>query len=184
MNLTEITRSQLFRAETAMTKSSGHLIKTGLLALLAFIGFDLFLHAGLLYPLYTVDDPFLLSPRDAFTRIPLGYLSFAILTFLEFWLMLRLGITGWQSGTKFGLLLGALIWGSFVLGLYSISTAGPALLAGWVLGQTAELGISGMVIGSGLASDKLQPLTIKVLILFALSVVLGIVIQNIWNVTI
>ena len=164
-----------------MTKSIGHLAKIGLLAFVATIGFDLFLHAGILNPLYSNANSFLLAPEEAFRRIPLGYLSFAILTILVLWLMLKLEIHGWRRGLFFGLVFGALVWGSLVLGLFSVSTASPTLLIGWFLGQTAELGISGMVMGSGLATDRLRPLLIKVLVFFAMVVVLGIIIQNIWN---
>ena len=164
-----------------MKKPIGHSVKVGLLALTATIGFDLFLHAGVLNPLYSGADPFLLSPEESFQRIPLGYLSFAILTIMILWLMNRLEIEGWKRGLVFGLIIGGLVWGSLVLGLFSISTAKPLLLIAWFLGQTAELGISGMVIGSGLAAEKLRPLLVKVLIFFVIAVVLGIVIQNIWN---
>lgn len=164
-----------------MRKSIGHLVKISLLALTAIIGFDLFLHAGVLNPLYSSADPFLLAPEEAFQRIPLGYLSFAILTILILWLMHRMEIQGWRRGLVFGLMIGGLVWGSLVLGLFSISTASPALLIGWFLGQTAELGISGMVIGSGLAVERLRPLLIRVLIFFVMAVILGIAIQNIWN---
>ena len=95
--------------------------------------------------------------------------------------MNRLEIEGWKRGLVFGLIIGGLVWGSLVLGLFSISSAKPLLLIAWFLGQTAELGISGMVIGSGLAAEKLRPLLVKVLIFFVIAVILGIVIQNIWN---
>ncbi len=164
-----------------MNRSIGHLIKIGGLAFVATIGFDLFLHAGILYPLYSGANSFLLAPEESFRRIPFGYLSFAILTALLLWLMSRLQIQGWRRGILFGLVFGALVWGSLVLGLFSISKASPTLLIGWFLGQTAEFGIGGMVIGSGLATDRLRPLLIKVFVFFAVVVVLGVVIQNIWN---
>ena len=164
-----------------MNKSIGHLVKIGLLAFVATIGFDLFLHAGILNPLYSGANSFLLAPEESFRRIPFGYLSFAILTVLLLWLMSRLQIQGWRRGLFFGLVFGVLVWGSLVLGLFSISTASPTLLTGWFLGQTAELGIGGIVIGSGLATERLRPLLIKVLVFFVVVVVLGIVIQNIWD---
>ena len=156
-------------------------LKIGILALAAIIGFDLFLHAGILSPLYSEPSPFLLTPEESFRRIPIGYLSFAILTALLVWLMVRMSMQGWRRGLTFGLIMGGTVWGSLTLGLFSISTANPALLLGWFLGQTAELGVAGMVVGSGLAAVRLRSLVVKVGIFFVIMVVAGIVIQNILN---
>ncbi len=158
-----------------------HLLKVGALALASMIGFDLFLHAGVLATLYDSPSPFLLAPEEAFRRIPLGYLSFALFTVLLVWIMYRLHLKGWRRGLVFGLAFGALVWGSFVLGLLSISTASPTLLIGWFVGQAAELGIGGMVVGSGLATDRLRSLLVKVVVFFAVAAVLAIVLQNIQN---
>ena len=162
-------------------KRAGHLAKIGVLALLAVIGFDLFLHAGALASWYARPSPFLLPPEEAFRLIPLGYLSFLILIVLLIWLMLRLDLVGWRVGMVFGLKIGALIWGALTLGLLSISTASPSLLLGWFLGQTVELGIAGMVLGSGLATDRLRSLLVKVVVFFVVTVVLAIILQNIGN---
>ncbi len=162
-----------------MVKHPRHLVKIGLLAWLAVIGFDLFLHAGVLASLYSEPSPFLLPPEEAFRLIPLGYLSFLVLIVLLIWLMPRLSIVGWKGGLVFGLIVGAIIWGALSLGLLSISTASPILLLGWFLGQTAELGIAGMVLGSGFATERLRPLLVKVTIFFVVTVTLGIILQNI-----
>lgn len=162
-------------------KQEGHLVKIGLLAVLATIGFDLFLHSGVLAELYSKPSPFLLSAEEAFRFIPLGYLSFLLLVVLLIWLMPKLNISGWRPGLIFGLALGALIWGSLTLGLLSISTARPVLLVAWFLGQTTELGIAGMVLGSGLEAARLRPLLVRVSVFFAVMVVLAIVLQNIRN---
>jgi len=162
-----------------MVKHTGHLVKIGLLAWLAVIGFDLFLHAGILAGLYSKPSPFLLSPEDAFRLIPVGYLSFLVLIILLIWLMSRLVIVGWKSGLVFGLKVGAIIWGALSLGLLSISTASPILLLGWFLGQTVELGLAGMVLGSGLATSRLRSLLVKVIVFFIVMVALAILLQNI-----
>ena len=122
------------------------------------IGFDLFLHAGLLASFYTRPSPFLLPPASAFALIPLGYLSFLILAVLLGWRMDRLEGRGWRRGLAFGLKLGALIWGAQVLGLLSITTAEAALLASWFFVQTVELGIAGAVAGVGLKGGRLARL--------------------------
>jgi hypothetical protein len=160
-------------------QSKGRLFGIGCLALLAVIGFDLFLHAGVLVRLYSEPTPFLLAPEVAFSRIPLGYMSFAVLVLLLEWLMVRLGTKGLGGGTVLGLKLGALVWGSFALGLASISTARPVLLLSWAVGQTVELGLAGAVIGSAFAPGSLRRLVWQVLALFVGLVVLGVVIQNV-----
>ena len=112
------------------------------------LGFDLFLHAGLLAKLYVETSPFLLQPEVAFRRIPLGYLSFLVLTFSLYWLFQRLDICGIASGLRHGAMVGCVLWGALVFGLYSISTAGLSLLVGWWIGQAIELGLAGAVLGA------------------------------------
>jgi len=149
--------------------------------MLAVVGFDLFLHSGLLAPLFESASPFLLSPEEAFRRIPFGYLSFVLLVVLLIWLMVKLGIKNWKGGFAFGLLVGLLVWGAETLGLYSISTASPVLLLGWFLGQSLELGIAGLVIGSALGAERMLPLVVRVAVFFVVAVALSVVVQNIFN---
>jgi hypothetical protein len=112
------------------------------------LGFDLFLHGGLLARLYVEPSPFLLRPEAAFRRIPLGYLAFLALTLTLYWVLRRLGIRGAIAGLRHGAAAGAVVWGAFAVGLYSISTATMPLLAGWWIGQTVELGLAGAVLGA------------------------------------
>lgn len=157
----------------------GFLIKLVLLSWASMIGFDFFLHAGLLSPLYSRPSPFLLPPERAFALIPLGYLSFLILDIFLLWLMLKLDLHGWKPGAIFGLQVGSLTWGAFCLGLLSISTAPPILLFAWFLGQAVELGIAGGVIGYGIEHSKFRRLLIAVVILVIVSILLSVVLQNI-----
>jgi hypothetical protein len=159
-------------------KTAGFLVRLGLLCLLAVIGFDLFLHAGVLSPLYRDMGNFLLPHETAFKLIPLGYLSFAILIVLLEWLMVRMRISGPKDGFMFGLKVGLLIWLSLGIGLASISTAPYPLLAGWVAGQAVELGLSGAIIGHGLASPGLKRTGFYALALFLVCAILAIVLQN------
>jgi hypothetical protein len=112
------------------------------------IGIDVFLHGGLLAHLYVEPSPFLLPAEDAFRRIPLGYLTFLILTSGVFWLVRRLRIRGFTAGFRLAAVAGAVVWGALVLGLYSISTASLSLLTGWWIGQTVELAFAGGVLGA------------------------------------
>jgi len=93
--------------------------------------------------------------------------------------MTRLAIVGWRPGLLFGLTLGALISGAGALGLLSISTASPSLMLGWFCGQTVQLGIAGMVLGSGLAVDRLRSLVVKVIVFFFVTAALAVLLQNI-----
>jgi hypothetical protein len=136
-----------------------------------------FLRAGVLARLYVEPSPFLLSPERAFALNPVGHLSFLGLTILLIWLMVRLGIQGWRQGAVFGLKLGALTWGALVVGLLSISTASLALLIGWFLGQTIELGIAGMVAGSGFTGVRLGRLFLKVLALVIGAIAITVLLQ-------
>lgn len=112
------------------------------------LAIDLFLHAGLLARLYAEPSPFLLPAEDAFRRIPLGYLTFLILTIGLFWLLRRLDVRGIAAGFRVAAIAGGTVWGALVLGLYSISTASVSLLAGWWVGQTVELAFAGAVLGA------------------------------------
>lgn len=159
--------------------SFGTYVKLTLLAWLSMIGLDFFLHAGVLARLYVAPSPFLLPPDRAFILIPVGYLSFLGVAVLVVWLMARFGIQGWRQGAVFGLQLGALSGGAFILGLLSISTAPPALLAGWFFGQAVELGMAGMVAGSGFAVPQLGRLFLKVVALVIGAFVLTVVLQTI-----
>ena len=155
------------------------IVLIGLLSWLAMIGIDFFLHAGLLARFYVKPSPFLLPPEEAFRLIPLGYLSFGFLEILIFWLMFRLKIIGSNRGFVFGIALGCLLWGSFALGLLSISTAEPSLLLSWFLGQTFELGIGGAVVGKGLTGVSLKKLFIYVFVGIVILIILTIVLQTI-----
>lgn len=159
--------------------SIGFLIKLTLLSWFSMIGFDFFLHAGLLSSVYSQPSPFLLPSDRAFALIPIGYLSFLVFDIFLLWLILKLNLQGWKKGAIFGLQVGFLTWGAFSMGLISIATVPPALLIGWFLGQAIELGIAGGVIGYGLTQSKLGRLFVPVLIFVIISIVIAIVLQNI-----
>lgn len=145
---------------------------------LLMLGMDFFLHGGLLAALYLGPSSFLLSPKQAFALIPLGYLAFLLLAALLVWLMTRLRIAGAQDGFVFGLKLGVLVWGAEVLGLASISTADSLLLAGWFVGQSIELAFAGAVAGMALAGTRLSRLFVLVLLTGLGLAVITIVLQS------
>jgi hypothetical protein len=154
-------------------------LRTVLLSWLAMIGVDLFLHAGLLAPLYDWGDAFLLRPEQAFVRIPAGYLGFLVLAAALVWLLPKLGVRRGRDGSLAAGGGGAVIWGALLLGLWSISTADPPLLIAWWLGQTAELALAGYVIGSVLAGKGLRSLGIQVGAVLVLGAASAVVLQSI-----
>ena len=146
---------------------------------LAMVGVDLFLHAGLLAPLYDWDSPFLVSPEEAFVRIPAGYLAFLGLAAALTWLLAKVGVHRGRDGAMLACAAGAVIWGALVLGLWSISTADPLLLIGWWLGQTVELAVAGYVIGSAMAGARLRNLALLVGAILVLGAASAVLLQSI-----
>lgn len=120
------------------------------------LGADLFIHAGVMADFYVREIPFLVDPATAFRRIPVGYLSFLLLTGALYWLLSRSGIRGAGAGFRWGTLAGLAVWGSLLLGLWSITTAPADLLLGWWVGQGLELGLAGAVLGAGLGGVSLR----------------------------
>lgn len=149
-----------------------------ILAWLAMIGFDLFWHAGVVADLYGQPHPFLLAPERAFALIPVGYLSFLLLAVLLVWLAVGVGVDTGRAGATFGLKLGALTWGALLLGLFSIATAPPLLLAAWFAPQTVEMGLAGAVVGYGVSMPRLRGLFGRILLLVLVLAVAAIVLQN------
>jgi hypothetical protein len=164
-----------------VTDPVGRLGTGGLHAVLAAwlvsLGFDLFLHGGLLARLYARPSEFLLPAEAAFRRIPLGYLSFLVLTGALYWLFGRLRIRGAVAGLRVGLATGLILWGSWVLGLYSISLAEADLLVGWWLGQSAELGLAGAVLGAAAAGITRGQLYAKAGVAIGLCVIATLALQ-------
>lgn len=158
--------------------SSEHLIKLGLIGWFSMLAIDFLLHAGLFASFYQVSDPSLLSPIDAFLRIPLGYISFLLVNVLSLWLMKSLNITDWRKGLLFGLEFGGIIWGALMLGMLSITTVPPIILLIWFLGQTVETGVASALIGAGLEGYRLRRLSIITILLIITSVVLTIAMQS------
>ena len=142
------------------------------------VGCDLFLHAGILAKYYVKPSPFLLVPAEAFRRIPLGYLAFLILTVSLFWLIVRLDVRGASAGWRHGTVAGAVVWGAFALGLFSISTISLPLCWGWWIGQTLELGMAGAVLGAATSGVPLKRIWSLVAIAVAAFVAMTIALQT------
>ena len=143
------------------------------------VAFDLFLHGGLLARLYMAPSSFLLPLEVAFRRIPLGYAAFLGLTIALYWLLARLDVRGRSVGMRYGVMVGAIVWGALVIGLYSISTASVPLLAGWWIGQAAELGLAGAVLGAAAAGTPLKRIWTVVAVAAVALVIATIVLQSV-----
>jgi hypothetical protein len=157
---------------------SSRILALILVAWFSMLGFDFLLHGGILAGMYVEPSPFLLPPEQAFARIPVGYASFLALAILLVWLARRVGVSSWVEGVRLGLLLGVLMWGAFLLGLLSISTAPASLLVGWFIGQSVELAIAGSLVGAGLGGARLSRLWLTVFVLAVGAVVITVVLQN------
>lgn len=162
----------------AVERSVPRPIATVLLCWLAMIGVDLFLHAGVLAPLYDWDNTFLLRPMEAFARIPAGYGAFLLLAIGLAWLLPRLGVNGARRGAVVGGVIGAVTWSALLLGLWSISTAPPLLLAGWWLGQAAQLALVGGLIGAAIGGTSLRRLAWWAVASLLLGIVTSVVLQS------
>lgn len=164
----------------AMAQASGisRMLPSVAAAWILSLGFDVFLHGGLLARLYVEPGAFLLGPQDAFRRIPLGYLAFLVLALALYWLLRRLDVRGAVAGLRYGAAAGAVVWGAFALGLYSISTVTLPILAGWWIGQTVELGLAGAVLGAAANGVPLRRIWALVAIAVVACVVGTIVLQS------
>jgi hypothetical protein len=69
--------------------------------------------------------------------------------------------------------------GSLALGLWSISTAAPALLVGWWVGQMVELAVGGHVIGSVLGGARLRTVAWWVVLVLGVGAVSAVALQTI-----
>ncbi|HKY79636.1 MAG TPA: hypothetical protein VJ182_06590 [Anaerolineales bacterium] len=148
------------------------------LAWFAMLGVDFLLHGALLAGLYAGDSSFLLPPLEAFRRIPLGYTGFLLLAILLVWILPRFSIDNWKYAFWFGIKLGAILWGSFVLGLMSISPIEFRLAAAWFLGQTLELGVGAAVVEQASREGSLRRIASVVILIVILAIVITVALQS------
>lgn len=158
--------------------TTSRLLQTIAAAWLLSLGFDVFLHGGLLARLYAKPHAFLLGPEAAFRRIPLGYLAFQVLAFTLYWLLHRSGVRGAVAGLRHGIAAGAVVWRAIARGLYSISTVTLTILTGWWVGQTIELGLAGAVFGAAANGVSAQWIWARVAIAVVMCVAGAVVLQS------
>ena len=150
-----------------------------LIGWLGFIGFDLFLHAGLLAQLYHETSPSILDPLQAFYRIPFGYLAFFLYVAFLYWLILKSSLEDINDIRRFSVIVGLFMAVSSTLAQYSILKINEFLLLGWGIGLLIEFLIIGIIMSyllNGFSSKRM----LLYVILFDLSLFLiTVIMQNI-----
>ena len=150
-----------------------------LLSWLAFVGFDLFLHAGLLAFLYHEDSPAILSPLDAFYRIPIGYFAFFLYVAFLYWLIISMNFSLRNDIIKFSTIVGVFFSVSSTLAQFSILRVNEYLLLGWGIGLIIEFFICGIIIAYGLTGYSQKKLFYIVLLFDLLLFSITIIMQNV-----
>lgn len=156
-------------------------ILTTFLAWLLFLMIDFLAHAVLLNSFWAQDFQALKSKDELFRLIPLGYLSFLILTILFGWLYARLFKS--DSDVKKGLAFGATCGGLFALstffGWYSFLNLPPLFLFLASFVYFVEISGVGFVFGYLLHPASIKKRTWIIVSIIFSGFFLGIVLQNI-----
>ena len=149
------------------------------LSWLGFIGFDLFLHAGLLAKLYHDDNPAILPPLDAFYRIPFGYIAFFLYWIFLYWLIIKAELSDRIVIIRFSAIVGVFLGISSTLAQFSILQVNELLLIGWGLGFIIEIIIAGTIIAYALTGYSYKKLFYFVLLFDIALFIITVVMQNI-----
>lgn len=160
--------------------SRGRVLLSLSLAWLVFLTIDFLAHAAVLAPLWGQGHPALKSQDDLFRFIPLGYLSFLLLTVLMAWLYQRINKSAGnlRKGLVFGALFGALFAGASFSGWYSFLSL-PLRFVAWAnLVYFVELTAVGAVLGLLLHPQPLKKRVWYLVICIVSGFVAGIVVQN------
>ena len=150
-----------------------------LLSWLGFIGFDLFLHAGLLAKLYHEDNPAILPPLDAFYLIPVGYFAFFLYCVFLYWLILTTKISDRIAIIKFSVMVGVFLGIASTLAQVSILQVNELLLIGWGIGFIIEIFIAGTIIAYALTGYSHKKLFYLVILFDFALFIITVVMQNI-----
>jgi hypothetical protein len=150
-----------------------------LIGWLGFIGFDLFLHAGLLARLYHEENLAILDPLQAFYRIPIGYLAFFIYVVFLYWLLKKNNFKNRNEIFMFVLQVGLFLGVSSTLAQYSILKINDLLLFGWGLGLIIEFLISGLIMGYLITDYSSKRILIYVIVFDLVLFFITVIMQNI-----
>ena len=153
-------------------------VKLILITWMATIGFDFMWHGGLLADVYTHSHPALLDPELAFIRIPYGYGALLVQVVFVYWLFSLIKIDDWHKGIQMGFMFGGIMGIASLLGQFSILALELEILILWGIGQVIEFGTMGVVIGSGINSESLKKLAVRVAVLVVIAFFFTIVLQS------
>jgi hypothetical protein len=135
------------------------------------------LNAGVFASFFASKQSFLLTPTEAFIRIPEGYGSILLLTLVLTVLIYRGKEVHPYEGMRTGLLYGTAVSLSTILGLWSITTIPTTFLGIWLVDQILEMMIAGTVIAL-VRSDASRRITSFILIGALTCFIIGLALQN------
>ena len=153
-------------------------VRVAILVWLAMVGADFVLNAALFARMYQQGATFLLTPREAFARIPIGYLAFAVLAVAVVELAFRLRVADALGGLRLGAATGVALAASWSLGLYSVATLSAEVALSFAATWLALLVVGGAVAGAGLAGTSLRGLALRVVGADLLGAALVIALQS------
>lgn len=156
-------------------------IRSTLLAWLIFIGIDFLMHASILENLWAQEIESIKSSIDLAILIPIGYLSFLLLTVLVGFIFIRIypQKTDLKKVFRFAFLFGGLFGISNLLAVYSYINLPLKHLVFFNLTYLIEIIAVVLVYNNTYYKYKIRRQTLIYLIYFISLIILGIVIQNI-----
>lgn len=149
-------------------------------AWLLFLTIDFLAHAVLLKSIWAGNLHALKNKEDLFRLIPLGYLSFFILTFLVGWLYVRLFRTNGNAmkGLKFGAIFGGLFALSIFFGWFSFLNLPPVFLFLASFVYFVEIAAVGFTYGYFMHSVTIKKRLWALAGIIIFGFLLGIILQN------
>ncbi|HEV2226316.1 MAG TPA: hypothetical protein VGR56_05865 [Nitrososphaerales archaeon] len=121
-------------------------LKAVILAWISSTAIDFFLNGGVFTSYFRSGDSFIVSPSDAFVRIPLGYISLLLLVLVLAYFIDKGSVSTINGGMKMSLIYALVVASSSVLGLWSITVVPAAFLLIWFVDQVLELTVAGTVL--------------------------------------
>lgn len=156
-----------------------------LLAWLVFIGIDFIIHAGLLENMWKEEVAAIKPIKELALLIPGGYLSFLLLTLLVGFVFIKIYPEQgtFKSALKFGIIFGLLFSLSNLLALFSYIRLPWAHLIFPNLGYFIEIVAVVLVYHGFFYPEKIKNKVWKPVAIFFILVIVGVIIQNIFNKT-
>lgn len=155
-------------------------IRSTFLAWIIFIGIDFLMHASILEKLWAEEIESIKSSLDLAILIPVGYLSFLLLTLLVGFVYIRLYPTKPEQKAviRFSLLFGGLYALSNLLGMYSFVNIPVGHLMLFNLVYFIEIVAVVFVYYNTYYREKTKKQNLLYMIYFLALVMVGVIIQN------